>query len=150
MQPNELNMQCNQNLFYLIPSIYEYHTGPLFCSTDNFCFFFFFQMSSFWNCFLVQAASTCFRKIVLSNSDISSHYTVNSTDYMWPFFRMFWRSGLSWVDVVTDGHSAYPSWCRAPLWGPWPDFSFSFLLPDNWFALRFGALSLTRGRVCNL
>jgi hypothetical protein len=31
-----------------------------------------------------------------------------------------------WVDVVTDGQSAYPSWCRAPLWGPWPDFSISF------------------------
>jgi hypothetical protein len=25
---------------------------------------------------------------------------------------------LSLVDVVTDGQSAYPSWCRAPLWGP--------------------------------
>jgi hypothetical protein len=33
---------------------------------------------------------------------------------------------LSWVDVVTDGQSAYPSWCRAPLWGPWPDFFFTF------------------------
>jgi hypothetical protein len=38
------------------------------------------------------------------------------------------------------------SWCRAPHWGPWPDFSFSFLLPDNCFALRLGAPSLTRGR----
>jgi hypothetical protein len=51
---------------------------------------------------------------------------------------------------VTGGQSAYPSWCRAPLWGPWPDFSFSFLLPDDCFALRLGAPSLTRGRVCNL
>jgi hypothetical protein len=30
---------------------------------------------------------------------------------------------FSWVDV-TDGQSAYSSWCRAPLWGPWPDFFF--------------------------
>jgi hypothetical protein len=50
---------------------------------------------------------------------------------------------------MTDGHSAYPSWCRAPLWDPWLDFSFSFRLPDNCFALRLGAPSLTIGRVCN-
>jgi hypothetical protein len=43
-----------------------------------------------------------------------------------------------------------PSWCQASLWGPWPDFPFSFLLPESWFTLRLGAPSLTRGRVCNL
>jgi hypothetical protein len=48
---------------------------------------------------------------------------------------------LSWVDVVTEGQSAYPPWCRTPLWGPWPDFTFSFLLPEKCFDLRFGALS---------
>jgi hypothetical protein len=57
---------------------------------------------------------------------------------------------LSWVDSMTDCKSAYPSYCRAPLLGAWPDFSFSFLLPNNCFALRLGAPSLTRGRVCNL
>jgi hypothetical protein len=46
--------------------------------------------------------------------------------------------------------SAYPSWCRSPLWDLWPDFSFSFLLLDNCFALRLRAPCLTRGRVCNL
>jgi hypothetical protein len=45
-------------------------------------------------------------------------------------------SARSWVEVVTDGQSAYPPWCRAPLRSPWPDFSFSFLLPDTFFALR--------------
>jgi hypothetical protein len=25
-------------------------------------------------------------------------------------------STVNWVDVTTDGQSAYPSWCRAPLW----------------------------------
>jgi hypothetical protein len=60
-----------------------------------------------------------------------------------------WNS-VTWVDVLTDGQSAYPPWCRAPLWGPWPDFSSSFLLPDNCFALHLGAPSLTRGRVYNL
>jgi hypothetical protein len=25
------------------------------------------------------------------------------------------------------GRSVSMSWCRAPLWGPWPDFTFSFL-----------------------
>jgi hypothetical protein len=34
--------------------------------------------------------------------------------------------------------------------GPMTRFSFSFPLPDNCFALRLGAPSLTRGRVCNL
>jgi hypothetical protein len=48
---------------------------------------------------------------------------------------------------VIDGQSAYPSRCRAHLWGPWADFSFSFLLPDNCFALRLGVPSLTRGRL---
>jgi hypothetical protein len=33
---------------------------------------------------------------------------------------------LSWVEVVTDGQSAYPSWCQAPPWESCPDF-FSFL-----------------------
>jgi hypothetical protein len=33
---------------------------------------------------------------------------------------------LSWFDVMTNGQSAYQSWCRAPLWGPWPDFAFPF------------------------
>jgi hypothetical protein len=51
---------------------------------------------------------------------------------------------------VTDGQSAYPSWCRAPLWDPRPDFIFSFLLLENYFTLRLGAPFLTRGRVCIL
>jgi hypothetical protein len=39
---------------------------------------------------------------------------------------------------VTDGQSTYLSWCRASLLGPWPDFFFSFLLPDNRFLFRLG------------
>jgi hypothetical protein len=30
------------------------------------------------------------------------------------------------------------SWCRALLWGPWPDFTFFFPLPENCFVLRLG------------
>jgi hypothetical protein len=52
-----------------------------------------------------------------------------------------------WVDVVTDGQSAYSSWCRTHLWDPWSDFSFSSLLPDSCFAFHLGAPSLTKGRV---
>jgi hypothetical protein len=37
---------------------------------------------------------------------------------------------------TTDGQSVSMSWCRAPFWGPWPDFTFFFLLPENCFALR--------------
>jgi hypothetical protein len=40
------------------------------------------------------------------------------------------------------------SWCRTPLWGPWPDFPFSFLLPKNCFALRLSLRPLWRGDVC--
>jgi hypothetical protein len=50
----------------------------------------------------------------------------------------------------TDGQSVSMSWCRVPFWGAWPHFSFPFLLPENCFALRLGAPSLMRGRVCNL
>jgi hypothetical protein len=32
------------------------------------------------------------------------------------------------VEAVTDGQSASLSWCQAPIWNSWPDFSF---LPDN-------------------
>jgi hypothetical protein len=65
---------------------------------------------------------------------------LSSAELSWA--ELSWAE-LSWVDVMTDGQSAYPSWCRAPLWDSWPDFSFSFLLPDNCFALRLGAPSLT-------
>jgi hypothetical protein len=39
---------------------------------------------------------------------------------------------------LTVSQSVSMSWCRAPLWGPWPDFTFFFLLPENCFALRLG------------
>jgi hypothetical protein len=32
------------------------------------------------------------------------------------------------VEVTTDGQSASLSWCRAPIWNLWPEFSF---LSDN-------------------
>jgi hypothetical protein len=45
-----------------------------------------------------------------------------------------------WVELMLwHGQSAYPSWCRAPLWGPWPDFTLSFLC-------RTVALLLVLGR----
>jgi hypothetical protein len=48
---------------------------------------------------------------------------------------------------LTVSQSVSQSWCRAPVWGPWQDLTFSFLLPENCFDLRFGAPSLRRGRV---
>jgi hypothetical protein len=39
---------------------------------------------------------------------------------------------------TTDGQSVSMSSCRAPLWGPWPDFTFSFLLSENCFSLLLG------------
>jgi hypothetical protein len=64
--------------------------------------------------------------------------------------QLIWT--VYWVEMSRrcDRRSVSQSWCRAPLCGPWPDFIFSFLLPENCFALRLGAPSLTRGRVCNL
>jgi hypothetical protein len=53
-----------------------------------------------------------------------------------------------WAHVVTDCQSVYPSWCWAPPCSRGQNFSF--LLPENCFALRLGATSLTRGQVYNL
>jgi hypothetical protein len=30
---------------------------------------------------------------------------------------------MSWVELMW---SVFPSWCRTPFWGAWPDFSFNF------------------------
>jgi hypothetical protein len=30
----------------------------------------------------------------------------------------------SWSQFTTDGQSVSLSWCRAPIWSPWPDFCF--------------------------
>jgi hypothetical protein len=48
------------------------------------------------------------------------------------------------VEFATDSQSASLSLCRAHVWGPWPDFSLSFLM-----SLSCGMPSLTRGRVSN-
>jgi hypothetical protein len=48
--------------------------------------------------------------------------------------------------VTTDGQSASLSWCQAPIWGPRPDFITVRQLRVCWY----GALSLTRGRICSL
>jgi hypothetical protein len=40
------------------------------------------------------------------------------------------------VDFATDGQSAGSSWCREPLWCPWPDFNF--LIFDTFFILHLG------------
>jgi hypothetical protein len=47
---------------------------------------------------------------------------------------------------MTDGQSASLSWCRAPIWSPWPYFFSVWQLKFSWR----GASSLTRGWVCNL
>jgi hypothetical protein len=57
------------------------------------------------------------------------------------------KSSRSRSYFTTNGQLVSLSWCRAPLWGPWPDFTFSFLLSENCIVLRLGAPSLTRGRV---
>jgi hypothetical protein len=84
--------------------------------------------------------------------------------FLFPFFcktvallfvlgRPLWREDESAICSAIcqgiDGQSVSMSWFRAPLWGPWPHFSlFPFFC---WtIALRLGAPSLTRGRVCNL
>jgi hypothetical protein len=37
-------------------------------------------------------------------------------------------SEVKWSEFTTDGQTASLSWCRAPIWSPWPDFCF---LSDN-------------------
>jgi hypothetical protein len=85
-----------------------------------------------------------------------------------PFLHLLQLTGLRWrysnapphenspfkyieveVGFVTDGQSANSSWCRAPLWCPWPDFNV--LIFDNYFLCSSSrAPSLTRGGVCSL
>jgi hypothetical protein len=57
-------------------------------------------------------------------------------------------SEWSGVEFATDGQSASTSWCRAALWGPWPDFIYSLV----WHVLPSSCRvpSLTRGQVCIL
>jgi hypothetical protein len=63
----------------------------------------------------------------------SCHTFKQSFPIMWSLFALV---ELSRVDV-TDGQSAYRSWCRAPFWGPWPHFSFAgqLLCSSSWGAL---------------
>jgi hypothetical protein len=46
---------------------------------------------------------------------------------------------------ATDGQSASPSWCWAPIWSPWPDF----ITVEHLWSSCCGMSSLMR-RVCNL
>jgi hypothetical protein len=48
---------------------------------------------------------------------------------------------------MTEGQSASPSWNTAPIWGLRPDFYYSQIIAG---LFMWGALSLTRGRVCRL
>jgi hypothetical protein len=54
-----------------------------------------------------------------------------------------WLS-LSLSYITTDGQSASLSWYQAPIWGLWPDFYYC----QTSAGFRYGAPSLTRGRVC--
>jgi hypothetical protein len=55
-------------------------------------------------------------------------------------------SSSSSAYIATDSQLANYSWCRAPIWGPWPEFYYC----RTFVVLRCGAPFLTRGRVCNL
>jgi hypothetical protein len=39
------------------------------------------------------------------------------------------------LKFICDWQSASLSWCRAPIWSPWPDF---FFLSDDWWFLDVG------------
>jgi hypothetical protein len=49
--------------------------------------------------------------------------------------------------ITTDGQSASLSWNKAPIWGLRPDFCYCQTVAG---LFMWGALSLTRGRVCRL
>jgi hypothetical protein len=55
---------------------------------------------------------------------------------------------VGWSIARSVGQSVSMSWL-GHLPRPGPDFSFSFILPENCFALRLGAPTLMRERVCN-
>jgi hypothetical protein len=56
--------------------------------------------------------------------------------------------GVDFCDRRSVGQTASSSWCRAALWGPWPDFTCSSV--SHLLASSCRAPSPTRGRVCIL
>jgi hypothetical protein len=79
--------------------------------------------------------------------------------YLSGFNNLTWSNSTStrvptWIeaqvkaDFATDGQSASSSWCRASLWGPWPDFKF--FQSDKFSFSSCRVSSLTRGWACSL
>jgi hypothetical protein len=65
-----------------------------------------------------------------------------------PHGKVWWSAESECESYITiDGQSASLSWNKAPIWGLWPDF---FITVRQLRVCWFGALSLTRGRVCRL
>jgi hypothetical protein len=66
----------------------------------------------------------------------------------WALFKLLgWRNlTWSWSYFTNDGKSASLSWCRAPIWSPWPDFC---ILSDDCGFLNVRH-PLSRGWVRNL
>jgi hypothetical protein len=67
-----------------------------------------------------------------------SSQTVSSST---PIAACFLLACCSKAKLLYDWRSISMSWCRAPHQGPWPDFTFSFLLSENCIALRLGVPS---------
>jgi hypothetical protein len=68
------------------------------------------------------------RAVIPSNAGCfkKSFTTLEAYVWSWSYLRL------------TVSQSVSMSWCRAPLWGPWPDFIFYFLLLENCFLFVLG------------
>jgi hypothetical protein len=67
----------------------------------------------------------------------------------WIWITNSWKVKIRVTLRLTASRSVCLGVCH-PFGAPWPYFNFSFLLPENCFALRLEASFLTKGRVCIL
>jgi hypothetical protein len=81
---------------------------------------------------------------------ISSIYIWTRCIYQWHELLALIHTYVSTFqdDFATDCQSTSSSWCREPLWSPWPDFSF--ILVCQLPASLYRAPSLTRALVFSL
>jgi hypothetical protein len=75
-----------------------------------------------WHCLLICSSYRLSLKFCMLHNRVYSSFVLDSRFLEFSFVSTFWfrpiSPQLSWVDVMTDGQSA-------PLWDPWPDFTFS-------------------------
>jgi hypothetical protein len=82
------------------------------------------QVGSFWWLWRDVNALAVGSTSGLAESRSFSMWAGSHLFIVWVVLLDHWLPG--WVDVMTDGQSAYPSWCQAPIWDHDQNFLFPF------------------------